>query len=167
MLPPQLIYQGKTERCHPVVTFPRGWDVWHSDSRWYTHLTMQCYVANILKPWVEQQRAELGLPASQKALLVLDVYKAHRTPDVLHVLKENGLELVYIPANCTSELQPLDVLVNSFFKAEIKGQFTSWYAEQVQLAIRNHSENVEAAVQSFQPELPVVNCQAPSCLMAD
>ena len=31
-LPPQLIYKGKMTRCHPDVTFPPGWDVWHTDN---------------------------------------------------------------------------------------------------------------------------------------
>ena len=26
-LPPQLIYTGKTEKCHPVVSIPIGWDI--------------------------------------------------------------------------------------------------------------------------------------------
>ena len=26
-LAPQLLYKGKTERCHPQVQFPEGWDV--------------------------------------------------------------------------------------------------------------------------------------------
>ena len=25
-LPPQLIFKGKTQRCHPPVPFPKGWD---------------------------------------------------------------------------------------------------------------------------------------------
>ena len=29
-LPPQLIYGGKTNRCHPKVTVPSGWDIWHT-----------------------------------------------------------------------------------------------------------------------------------------
>ena len=33
-LPPQVLYQGTTERCHPVYTFPDGWDIWHSKSHW-------------------------------------------------------------------------------------------------------------------------------------
>lgn len=32
MLPPQVIYAGKTEKCHAKVTFPDGWDVWHSEN---------------------------------------------------------------------------------------------------------------------------------------
>ena len=32
LLPPQLIYEGKTDRCHPKVRFPKGWDIYHSSS---------------------------------------------------------------------------------------------------------------------------------------
>ena len=33
-LPPQLLYQGKTPKCHPQVSFLTGWDVWHSENHW-------------------------------------------------------------------------------------------------------------------------------------
>ena len=36
LLPPQLLYAGKTTRCHPRVKFPSGWDIWHSESHWCT-----------------------------------------------------------------------------------------------------------------------------------
>ena len=26
----QLLFQGKTQRCHPKVKPPEGWDLWHS-----------------------------------------------------------------------------------------------------------------------------------------
>ena len=32
LLPPQLIYQGKTVGCHPRITFPQEWNVTHSDN---------------------------------------------------------------------------------------------------------------------------------------
>ena len=28
----QLIFKGKTQHCHPPVTFPKGWDIWHSEN---------------------------------------------------------------------------------------------------------------------------------------
>ena len=33
-LPPQLLYQGKTPKCHPEMSFPEGWYVWHSENHW-------------------------------------------------------------------------------------------------------------------------------------
>ena len=153
MLPPQLIYEGKTERCHPSFTFPEKWDIWHSESHWCTHTTMTRYVEMVLEPWLECCREELALSPTQRALVVLDVYKAHRTSDVLGVLKEAGFELVFVPGNCTSELQPLDVAVNSRFKAVLKERFTVWYADRVQSAIRSHPSDVQDAIESVQPDL--------------
>ena len=43
MLPPQLIYQGKTDLCHPSYTFPEGWDVTHTDNHWSTSVSMMRY----------------------------------------------------------------------------------------------------------------------------
>ena len=75
---------------------------------------MNQYIESILQPWLQSPQEELGLPSTQKAFVVLDLYKVHRTSDVVGVLKETGFELVYIPGNCIAELQPLDVAVNSW-----------------------------------------------------
>ena len=32
LLPPQLIYSGKSDRCHPNVLFPKSWHITHSDN---------------------------------------------------------------------------------------------------------------------------------------
>lgn len=47
------------------------------------------HVTYVLRLWGEQRKAELALPSTQNAVVVLDLYKAHRTvtPDVLRVLK--------------------------------------------------------------------------------
>jgi len=39
LLPPQLIYPGKTDACHPKVTFPDDWDITHTESHWSTEDT--------------------------------------------------------------------------------------------------------------------------------
>ena len=33
-LPVQLIYAGKTDRCHPKIAFPKGFHVTHTDNHW-------------------------------------------------------------------------------------------------------------------------------------
>ena len=30
LLPFQVLYEGKTERCHPSANFPEGFDIWHT-----------------------------------------------------------------------------------------------------------------------------------------
>ena len=49
-LPPQFIYKGKTEHCHPQVAFPKGWDFWHSNNHWSNELTMKRYIEKIFVP---------------------------------------------------------------------------------------------------------------------
>ena len=44
LLPPHLIYSGKTNKCHLEVSFPPGWDVYHSESHWSTEGTMLHYM---------------------------------------------------------------------------------------------------------------------------
>ena len=54
-LPPQIIYiyKGKTERSHPKVAVPTGWDVWHSDNHWSNEETMKRYVDKIV-PFLDE-----------------------------------------------------------------------------------------------------------------
>lgn len=49
VLPPQLIYQGKTERCHPNgVDFDNSWLIDHSESHWTTKTTFLRYIEQLL-----------------------------------------------------------------------------------------------------------------------
>ena len=50
-LSPQLLFQGKTTRCHPSVTFPEGWDIWHSENHWSNQKTMIRYMERIIIPF--------------------------------------------------------------------------------------------------------------------
>ena len=72
LLPPQLIYQGKSDRCHPPVDFPRGWDIFNSENHRSTSFTLQRFVDNVLGPWRMKWIEELGLQIDQKCLLVMD-----------------------------------------------------------------------------------------------
>ena len=63
-LPIQVIYKGKTTRCHPSFKFPLDWDVTHSLKRWSNEATMIQYIERIIMPYIEQawttSRARLG-----------------------------------------------------------------------------------------------------------
>ena len=45
-LAPQLIFQRN--QIDPKVTFPKGWDVWHSENHWSDEDTMKHYVEKII-----------------------------------------------------------------------------------------------------------------------
>ena len=132
MLPPQLIYQGKTERCHPRVSFPSQWDVWHTDNHWANEVTTKRYIERILLPFVKKQRIDLKLENSHPALVLFDCFRGQTTEDVKAMLLKNNIISLQIPANCTDKLQPLDVSLNKPMKDELRAKFHVWYASEVE-----------------------------------
>ena len=50
--PRQLIYKGKTPRCHPQLSFPLGLDVWHTKNRWSNEETIRRYIERIVVPFI-------------------------------------------------------------------------------------------------------------------
>ncbi len=91
------------------------------------------YAEKILFPYVEDKRKIHG--ANQKALVIFDVFAAHRCSSFIEKLQEINCEVLFIPAGCTGELQPLDVMVNDAFKKLMKNEFTDWYSGEVAEAI--------------------------------
>ena len=115
-LPPQIIYQGKTNRCLPYVEFPVGWHITYSANHWCNEITMKDYVNKILSPYVKEKRKELKLCVDYPALVLFDNFKAQCTPTLLKILDSNNINVILIPANCTDRLQPLDISVNKAVK---------------------------------------------------
>lgn len=137
MLPPQLLYQGKTENCTPTsVKFPSGWDVFYSENHWSNETTMCRFVDTIVVPYITKTRDDLDLPLKHPALCIFDLFAAHRTDSFLQKLKKAGIIVKFIPGGCTGELQPLDISGNAQLKDLVKQQFTTWYAGQVKSQMR-------------------------------
>ena len=61
----------------------------------------------LLFPYIEKVRHDLGLPDEQKAVVIFDVFRAHQCDSFLSKLRDGGI--IPVPACCTSELQPLDL----------------------------------------------------------
>ena len=68
---PQLIYEGKTERCHPQFRFPAGWHITNSVNHWSNEDTMREYVEMIIIPYVDEKRKDLKLAHDYPALVIL------------------------------------------------------------------------------------------------
>ena len=63
VLPMQLNYTGKTQRCHPKgVPFPDGLDVTHSKIHWDNQYLAIQHLGNITMPYFEVMHKDLGLP---------------------------------------------------------------------------------------------------------
>ena len=143
MIPPQLIYQGKIEKCHPKFPFPKKWHITHSENHWLNEVTMLEYVDKILVPYIEGIRENLPLNKSNAhALCIFDVFRAHQCESFINKLSENDIKVRFVPASCTEELQPLDLSGNDTFKQSVKNAFQSWYADEIDKNLRN-GQNID------------------------
>ena len=112
--PVQLVYKGKTTRCHP------DWDVWHSPNHWSDEDTMERYIQKIIIPSVNSKREMLKLQKQHPALAIIDCFKGQTTSRILSLLRENNIVPVIVPANCTDKLQPIDVSINKPIKDQMR-----------------------------------------------
>jgi len=78
--------------------------------------------------FIRKQKDELNLP---RALCIIDGFKAQCTREVVKLLDHHGMDIMYVPANCTGELQPLDLSVNKLVKGFIRQKFQEWYSCQM------------------------------------
>ena len=51
--PVQLIYVGKTKRCHPSYVVLEEWNITHSSNHWFNEDTMVEYIQEVIVPYVE------------------------------------------------------------------------------------------------------------------
>ena len=130
-LPPQLIYQGTTQRCLPPVKFPPEWHITHSHNHWSNESTMKGYIEKIILPYITKKKEELKLQPDHPALVIFDKFTGQGTESLLELLEDNNIHVVMVPPNCTDRLQPLDVSVNKPAKTFLRQQFHTWYAEQI------------------------------------
>ena len=127
LLPPQIIYAGKTNRCHSQYGFPDSWSVTHSPNHWSNEATMLEYCDSIVLPYLRKKRVH----SNQKALIILDVFAAHRCETVKEKFNSMNCILVYVPAGCTGDLQPLDLAVNDEYKQLLKNCFIEFHANEI------------------------------------
>ena len=71
---------------------------------------------NLHKQWMRWLVRELRARGIEKAVLVLDSFKAHLENASLKLAKEEGLLMVIIPGGLTGVLQALDLRINAVFK---------------------------------------------------
>ena len=129
-LPVQLIYKGKTSRCHPHFEFPPGWHVTHSPNHWSTEATMLQYIEHIVEPYARSVR-DMLYTATTPGLIIMDNFKGQVTEKVSSLLEKFHLHVCLLPANTTDLLQPKDISVNKPVKSFLKEQFSIWYSEQL------------------------------------
>ena len=129
-LPIQLIYTGKTDRCHPKFNFPPEWHITHSPKHWSNEQTMLDYIEKIIVPYVAAVRGQLE-DTEAAALVIMDNFKGQITTEINRLLEQNRIHVCLLPPNTTDLLQPLDVSVNKPAKDFLRQKFQEWYSEKL------------------------------------
>ena len=138
-MPIQLIYGGKTDRCHPRYPFPPDWHITHSENHWSNEQTMLNYIDKIIVSFVERVREDLGLDKQQAALAIFDHFKGQLSDRITQILEKHNIQSVLVPACCTDRLQPLDISVNKSAKSFLRSEFQKWYANEIGLQLTTAS----------------------------
>lgn len=154
-LPLQLIYKGKSPRCHPHFQFPCDWHVTHSPKHWSTEQTMLDYITNIIVPYIEAKREVMEDP-EQAALVIMDNFKGQVTPAINELLEANNIHVCLLPPNTTDLLQPMDVAVNKPAKDFLKRKFEHWYSAEVMSQLQGVSDVESANIQPVNLSMAVV-----------
>jgi hypothetical protein len=78
-------------------------------------------------------KKEKGHGESRRAVLLLDCWYGHIDPDFRRFVREQypWLLILYIPAACTSKLQPCDLVLNRTVKHEAAEAFSEMLAEAI------------------------------------
>ena len=117
----QLIYAGKTGRCHPNgIAFPGGFNVTHAPNHWSCEESAIEHLEKVVFPYLSTKSQHLKLSDDQKALFKLDFFKGQSTQRVKDVMRENHCAFVFVPKNLTAHFQPLDLNVNGHAKQFLK-----------------------------------------------
>ena len=131
LLPFQLVYAGKTDRCHPAYKFPSDWQITHTENHWSNEKTMLQYIRGVIVPFVHRKREDLSLDDDHTALAIFDHFKGQLTDNITQELEANNIHSVLIPAAHTGQLQPMDISVNKVVKLFLRLKFTEWYSDEL------------------------------------
>lgn len=64
------------------------------------------YLDLVIKPYLDTTRAKLEKPDAT-ALIICDVFAAHRTESVKEKIRVMNAEVIYVPAGCTGNYMTL------------------------------------------------------------
>jgi len=131
LLPMQAIYSGQSSRSLPNPSSPGyneaidfGFCMRPSltSTYWSTHKTMHDLVDNIITPYFNRTKKELGLSPSQCSIWKIDCWSFHKSEEFLTWMKKNhnSIIIIFVPGSCTSVWQPLNIGIQRVLKLSMK-----------------------------------------------
>uniref|UniRef100_A0A674I2H4 DDE-1 domain-containing protein n=1 Tax=Terrapene triunguis TaxID=2587831 RepID=A0A674I2H4_9SAUR len=116
-LPPVVVFKRKT--LPKNMKFPAGVIVCAHEKGWMDESET---IEWLEKVWNKRPGALFKKPA----MLVWDMFRAHKTDEVKNVAKNMKTTLAVIPGGLTSVLQLLDVCLNKPFKDRLRKMWSEW-----------------------------------------
>jgi len=94
----------------------------------------------LLFPMLIILEKDLHFHLLKKPWLFFDVFAACRVKSLRDLLGQANIKFVYVPASCTSELQPLDRSLNYPYRTVLKQCFIDWYGAKVKETLDKGAE---------------------------
>ena len=121
LLPLQVIYKGKTERClPPKARDDKRFPFSCNEKHWSNNKETLWLIDGILLAYIEKIKKNLHLPNNQKSLLIWNAFTGQNTNDVKNRLSELNILTVKVLKNLAHLLQLLDLTTNATFNIERK-----------------------------------------------
>ena len=133
---------------------------------WVDTKVIEEYTRQIIEPHFRT------MPKHLKGLILVDNHVSHKV--MKEVLSQLNVEVVYFPPNCTSILQPLDIVFNKAVKDQYRDMWMQWQLDpednQKMIVIPHKSKNdltnetfitwLSRSLKSVEKE-KIVNCWNP------
>ena len=166
LLPTQLIFQGKTNRVVPKGEASErlqnsGHHLTSTINHWSSMQTCKDFVVRVLQPWWKKKVSEMRLQETAKLIWLIDCWSVHVSKAFRDWCKEehcSWLSTVYVAANCTSKLQPADVILQRPFKAAFRNGFNGWVISETERQLEN---GVNASDVKF--NMGIINLREKAC----
>ncbi|KIL57393.1 hypothetical protein M378DRAFT_88004 [Amanita muscaria Koide BX008] len=83
---------------------------------------MRKLVNEIIKPYFDRKKKELGLPKTQNSIWKIDCWSVHKSAEFRHWMKSThkNIILLFVPGGCTGIWQPLDVGIQRVLKLSLR-----------------------------------------------
>ena len=129
MLPPMLIFKGKTDKTIKKLRIPEGFIVKTQEKSWMDEGLMEVWIEEIWLKYVREVSKQLEFDDS---LLTFDEFSAHKTDNVRSKLVKNKSDILMISPGCKSKCQSMDVCINKPFKAILRKCWVTYISKIIE-----------------------------------
>ena len=154
LLPMQAVYGGKTNVSCPSSAAPLydeaqdlGFRMLPSKTAmyWSTQETMEDLVNNIIAPYFDRAKEELGYAKTQLSIWKIDCWSVHKSEQFLTWMAAHHptIYVGFIPGGCTGVWQPLDVGIQRVMKLSMRKSAHRDLVKEVQDQLANGVSDIK------------------------